>query len=152
VKKAGIIVGPLLIFMVACGKGKTNELEKFIPVFTLTVSEDDTGHLFTVQTNLPENTELLASLCDETGKEILAQDKKVVNEGVSIFGPFRNQRAKLSGKYILVITMPVMLVQNENVKKILGENGENIESPFLFNEFDSVGLEQQFNIELTAGT
>ncbi|MDR0584627.1 MAG: hypothetical protein LBG57_09820 [Treponema sp.] len=151
-KKAGIVVGLLLISIVSCNEKEADKLEKFTPIFTMTVSENNTGHLFTVQTNLPESTELLASLYDETGEEILAQDKKVVNDGVSIFGPFRNQQGKLSGKYILSVTMPVMLVQNEKVKKILGENGENIESAFLFNEFDSVGLEQQFDIELSANT
>jgi|TergutMp193P3_1026864.scaffolds.fasta_scaffold20948_4 hypothetical protein len=144
-----IIFSICLVFVFfSCKKTEHIEVKKITPEFSITINENDDGHLFIVQTNLPDTTELLVTLYDEDGIDWLGQDKDDVKNGVSIFGPFRNKNEKYSGKFIFEITMPVMFVQNEKVRKILGENGENIESPFVFEEFDSVGLEQKFNIEL----
>jgi hypothetical protein len=138
-----------LVFMIfSCKKAERIEVKKITPEFSITINENDDGHLFIVQTNLPDTTELLVTIYDENEIVILAQDENSVINGISSFGPFRNRNDRLSGKFIFEITMPVMFVQNEKVRKILGENGENIESPFIFEEFDSVGLEQKFNIEL----
>jgi len=137
------------------------EINKFIPEFTITMNENDEGHLFTVQTNLPDTTELIVSLEDENNEEILAQDEDSVINGIASFGPFREggrngrpRGSKLLGKYIFVLTMPVMLVQNEDVKKVLGQNGENIESSLIykFEELDSIGLEQKFYVDFDTGT
>jgi hypothetical protein len=138
----------------SCKKAERTEIKKFVPEFSITINETDEGHLFIVQTNLPDTTELLASIEDEN-KEILASDKDSVNNGILSFGPFLKYRkyggGKFSEKYIFVIVMPLVLVQNDNVKKILGEKGENIESPFIFEAFDSVGLELKFNVDFETG-
>lgn len=141
----------LIILCFSCSNRKADS-PKITPEFLLSIAEKDEGYLFTIQTNLPDDTELIASLCDEIGGTILAQDKNFVSGGIAIFGPFRSREGKLSGEYILDITMSVMLVQHEKVKKILGINGENISGDLLFEEFGSVGIQKQFAINLTDTT
>jgi hypothetical protein len=147
-KKTMIFVVVLCVIFPGCSqKQDKNNAERITPEFVLSISENDEGHIFTVKTNLPDETELITSLCD-MDENILAQDKDTVKNGMVSFGPFRNKSEKIHGKYIFDVTMPVMSVQPLSVKKILGENGENLSGVLVFNEFDSIGVTQSFAIEL----
>lgn len=94
------------------------------------VNADDGSVLFSVSTNLPENTELMVTVKNEEG--YTAQDKAVVlSNGVANTAEFSNQGEALSGKYIVTISMSLPELQDESVRKVIGEKGEKISGEYV---------------------
>lgn len=81
--------------------------------------------------NLPNGTELMLTL---VGKDIKyrAQDKVIVNSSSFVSDEFSNSKNAIkSGKYIINISTPTVNVMEENVRKLLGEDGRNLYGEFV---------------------
>ena len=98
---------------------------------TLDVSSEaqDGKVFFTVETNLPDETELMLSLSDGSG--YLAQTKAYVKNGVAVSEGFTNRGEPLSGDYSLNVLMPLPKLQPENVIAVIGTKGEFMTGPFV---------------------
>ncbi len=98
---------------------------------TLDVSSEAQGGkvVFTVETNLPDNTELMLSLSDGSG--YLAQTKVYVKNGSAVSEGFTNRGEPLSGDYSLNVLMPLPKLQPENVIAVIGTKGEFMSGPFV---------------------
>jgi hypothetical protein len=120
--------------------------QKIEPEFDMSVSDVDEGHVFTVRTNLPDETDLLTTLLNVDGNNI-GQSKTTVKNNVAVFGPFANSNGKHTGQFTLVLTLPV-IQKSDIAKKILGDKGENLTGPLLFELSGSVGAEQRFVVDL----
>jgi hypothetical protein len=98
----------------------------------------------TVTTNLPDGMELMMDLKDSGS--YWAQDNVTVSGGnlVTTFGNVT------IGSYRLTITSPVVEIQPENVKAVLGENGKNMVGDLvIFDQtLNSYFLEYIVNIEV----
>jgi hypothetical protein len=98
----------------------------------------------TIVTNLPNGMELMMDLKDSGS--YWAQDNVTVSGGklVTTFGNVS------VGNYRLTITSPVVEIQPENVKTVLGENGKNMVGDLVtFDQsFNSYFLEYKSNIEI----
>ena len=98
---------------------------------TLDVSSEAQGGkvFFTVETNLPDNTELMLSLSGDGG--YLAQTKVYVENGIAVSEGFTNRGEPLSGDYSLNVLMPLPKLQAENVIAVIGTKGEFLAGPFV---------------------
>lgn len=98
----------------------------------------------TITTNLPDGMELMTDLKDSGS--YWAQDSVTVNGGklITTFGNVS------TGNYRLTVTSPVVEIQPENVKAILGENGKNMTGNLVtFDQsWNSYFLEYTSNIEV----
>lgn len=97
---------------------KTKENENIDVQIDVQTNPDNS---FTITTNLPNNTQLMITL---SGTDYTAQDKITVNNGKAISSTFSNGGMPLSGSYNLEVTMPLPTVQSDDVKDIIGINGE----------------------------
>ncbi|TQR43387.1 hypothetical protein C7Y44_19715 [Paenibacillus popilliae] len=76
-------------------------------------------------TNLPDGTGLMITVSNENG--FRAQSSTVVTSNEFITEEFSNNGQALeSGAYNVDVTMPIASVQPDAVKKIIGENSENL--------------------------
>lgn len=98
----------------------------------------------TISTNLPNGMKLMVDLKDSGS--YWAQDDPAVSDGklVTTFGNVG------TGNYRLTITSPVVSIQPENVKTILGKNGGNMVGDLITFDpsWDSYILEYKSNIEI----
>lgn len=76
---------------------------------------------FTVNTNLPDNTELMLTLSNETYE---GQTKITVVNGVATSEAFSNNGKSLKGNFTLKISMPLPDLQDDSVTAIIGTQGE----------------------------
>lgn len=112
-------------------KEKEEEVTKEI-IVTMDVKEiADAGKVqFEGTTNLPDGTELLASLSNNDGYG--GQSQVVVNNGKFKTEEFsKGGKALESGTYKIEILMPIASVQPEPVKELIGENSENLKGEFV---------------------
>lgn len=94
------------------------------------VNADDGTVLFSIATNLPEDTELMVTVSNEDG--YTAQDKAVVlANGVANTSEFSNDGAGLSGKYTVRVSMSLPKLQKDSVQEVIGKNGENISGKYV---------------------
>ncbi|MBQ3404278.1 MAG: hypothetical protein IJG63_02525 [Oscillospiraceae bacterium] len=136
VLKYGIIaVGWLIYLAIAFGGSRsqqetapaTTENAEIMDVtldVTPNINSEDGTVLFAIETNLPEDTELLITV---KGDDYVGQDKAVIlNDGQGYTSEFSNNGEALSGKYIVTVSMSVPSLQKDSVRAVIGENGENI--------------------------
>ena len=140
-----VIYSVLLILLVGCSDSKTQKssTKETIKVATASgvMTEDITilpaveitpegQAVIQCQTNLPDNTSLIITLFNEkTG--FSAQFKDVVKDGVFESVPMGPKTGLASGEYLVDMSMPIIDVQSNNVKKILGETGEHMRGHLL---------------------
>ena len=100
-----------------------NAFEVIIEVQATEIKE---GVIFDVTTNLPKDTTLLLSLCDEDGI-IEGQDKITIDQnGKGEGGPFKDGSQLHKGKHTLNVCSGLPDIQEDSVERILGQNGELI--------------------------
>ncbi|MCR4704508.1 MAG: hypothetical protein K5641_00435 [Lachnospiraceae bacterium] len=83
--------------------------------------------IFDVETNLPDNTELMLSLRSgdyNTDTNFTAQTKVTVRDGKAKTEGFSNKGEKLKGDFDLSVSLSLPKLQDESVRKVIGENGE----------------------------
>lgn len=89
------------------------------------VLNDDGTVTVTAESNLPDGTELGASVFAEG--VFNASDQAVLQDGEAEFGPFSQKGSALpAGAYDVSVTMPIARNQPDEVKAIIGEHGENL--------------------------
>lgn len=85
--------------------------------------------MFTVKTNLPDEAVLMLTL---NGNDYRGQTDAVVKNGVAKSKPYSSDGKKLSsGKYTLEVSMSEPRLQSDNVRAIVGENGENMTGEYV---------------------
>lgn len=98
-----------------------------------TVVNDDGSVSISVVSNLPDGTELGASLFAEGS--FMAQDSHVLQDGRAEFGPFSDGGGPIpAGTYDVGVTMPIARNQPDAVKEIIGETGQNLTGPMVSSE------------------
>ncbi len=88
---------------------------------------DGNKAVFDIDTNLPDNTELMLSLRSgdyNTDNNFTAQTKVKVKDGKAYDNGFSNKGEKLKGDYDLSVSMSLPKLQDESVRKVIGEHGE----------------------------
>jgi hypothetical protein len=96
------------------------------------------------KTNLPVGTKLMFAIRDLNGN-FLGQDSSYVkNDNSFESAEFSNRYAGYqNGTYNAEVTMPVPMVQDEKVKKVIGNNGEYLAGDLIRkNEFGSIVVEK----------
>lgn len=89
------------------------------------VNADDGTVLFGVTTNLPEGTELMITVFNDSG--YMAQDKTVVlAQGTGYTSEFSDNGAGLKGDYTVRVSMSLPSLQKDSVRAVIGEKGEKI--------------------------
>lgn len=108
---------------------------------------DDQGNAYIcVETNLPDGTELLLTLSNDSYS---AQAQAAVIDGQAVFGPLTNGDYPLNaGEYFVDVVMPYVAVQEESVKQVLGKGGKNLAGSLVV-ESESDGKYIQYNTEWT---
>lgn len=92
-----------------------------------TAKWDGNAVKFAVETNLPDDTELMLSLRAgdyNTESNYTGQTKVTVKDGKAESDGFSNKGEKLTGDYDLSVSMSLPKLQADNVRAVIGENGE----------------------------
>jgi hypothetical protein len=83
------------------------------------------------KTNLPNGTELLVEMA-RSATGYTGQTKVVVQNGIFRAGPFSQGGQGLnSGAYALEILMPIPTMQSDDVVKVIGKQGKNLNGPLV---------------------
>lgn len=104
---------------------KNNKVEVSLDV---TVNENNGQPIFTVNTNLPDETDLMLSL---RGEDYTGQTHAIVNGGIATSEQFSNKGKALKGKYVLSVSMSNPKLQSDNVRAIIGEYGEHMSGKYV---------------------
>lgn len=165
--KAAIIVIGWLVYLAIGYGGSTTETTSTTNTVTKepinvainvepVVNTDNGKVLFKVTTNLPEDTELMVTVKNDSG--YTAQDKAVVlANGVANTAEFSNAGGGtagdtgegLKGAYEVTVSMGIPSTQKESVRAIIGEKGEYITGQYVApaNIGDSNYVTASFNFE-----
>lgn len=132
-----LIVG-LLIFAVIAAYGviSSGVLEEKIDAemeITAQIESDNLAYV-TVETNLPDETNIIISLVgagnsNDTGynTNYKADDSLQIVDGRAVAGPFSNNGVALPfGNYKVEVTVPLAETQPQDVQKIFGKNMRNV--------------------------
>ncbi len=149
-----IIIPFLILVLLGCTNDepiieeKTTSETKVLSPVELTAEmtlNSDNRILVQGKTNLPEGAKLLLSLQNST-INFLAQDKSVVNNQSFQAGPFGPESGLLSGEYILDVVLPVAAVQPDSVKRVIGNQGQNLVGSLVIDsEFTGKIVEANFS-------
>ncbi|MBI6875614.1 ankyrin repeat domain-containing protein [Clostridium aciditolerans] len=162
-KKVMIFFGAVLLIVASIGSGillakskndkqnkegsiNTYEGAKHSNIIQVDISEEPIANnnkvKFKVKTNLPENTELMATLSDFY--EYNAQDKFSVINGQAETAEFSDKNKGLKkGIYRIEIDCPVANVQPQSVQDIIGKDGANLKGKYVV-EDASIGRTLHF--------
>lgn len=125
------------------------EPKKFEVSLEVSVDENSGKPVFTIDTNLPNETNLMLTLSrgDYTG-----QTHVIVKNGVASSEEFSDKGSPLtSGEYLLTVSMSIPKLQSDAVRKVIGENGENMTGKYVLDSEigDSVYVSGDFNFSLS---
>ncbi len=109
-------------------------INPLVPSITTSLDWTDPTHpIINGKTNLPDGTFLILSVREETGL-FSGQDKVSVLGGRFRSGPWGPDAGLAYGSYELEVVMPVSSAQPENVRKVIGYDGENLVGNNVFHE------------------
>ena len=132
-----LIVGLLIVAVVAAyGVISSGVLEEKIDAemeITAQIESDNLAYV-TVETNLPDETNIIVSLVgagdsDDTGynTNYQADDSLQIVDGKAVAGPFSNNGVALPfGDYKVEVTVPLAETQPQDVQKVFGKNMRNV--------------------------
>ena len=118
----------------------TPEPEEFEVTIDATAKWDGNSVKFEINTNLPNDTELMLSLRSgdyNTDSNWTGQTKVKISDGKAESEGFSNKGEKLSGDYDLDVSMSLPRLQADSVRAVIGENGEYMTGPLV--EKSSIG-------------
>ncbi len=118
----------------------TSEPEEFEVTIDATAKWDGNSVKFEINTNLPDETELMLSLRSgdyNTDDNWTGQTKVIISDGKAESDGFSNKGEKLSGDYDLDVSMSLPKLQADAVRAVIGENGEYMTGPLV--EKSSIG-------------
>ncbi len=107
------------------GKG-SDKIDVFVNV---TAQKEDSGVVFDIETNLPDEAELMLSLSNgdyNTDNNFTAQTKVIINDGKASSEAFSEKGEPLIGDYDLSVSMSLPSLQSDAVREMIGEKGENM--------------------------
>lgn len=102
--------------------------------------KDGNAVVFDVETNLPDDTELMLTLSNgnyNDNNAFTAQTKVKINDGKAKSEGFSNKGEALSGDFDLSISMSLPSLQSDTVREVIGENGEHLQGKLV--ETASIG-------------
>lgn len=132
-----LIVGLLIVAVIAAyGVISSGVLEEKIDAemeITAQIESDNLAYV-TVETNLPDETNIIISLVgagnsNDTGynTNYKADDSLQIVDGRAVAGPFSNNGVALPfGNYKVEVTVPLAETQPQDVQKIFGKNMRNV--------------------------
>ena len=103
--------------------------EEFEVAMNVDAHKEGNGVLFYINTNLPDEAVLMLTLSNvdyNTDDSFTAQTKVTVNDGKATSDAFSDKGKPLSGDFDLSISMSLPSMQTDAVRKVIGENGENM--------------------------
>ena len=112
--------------------------------------KDGNGVIFDIDTNLPNEAVLMLTLSNgdyNTDESFTAQTKVTVKDGKATSDPFSAKGEPLSGDFDLSISMSLPSTQSDAVRKVIGENGENMTGALV--EQSSIGSSKVVNALFT---
>lgn len=105
------------------------ESDKLEVSFDVSVDENGGKPIFTINTNLPDETSLMLTL---NGNNYTAQAQVTVKDGVTSSNAFSSNGNSLAeGEYVLTVSMSIPKLQPDNVRAIIGESGENMTGEYV---------------------
>ena len=115
-----------LLFLTSCSGQKLE-----VQITAESSLNDDMLPVFAIETNLPDETELLLTLQGTDEKAIntsyIEQQSVTVHEGKAESQPFSNNNAPVpEGNFELKITMPAAGEQPQNVQEVIGKKGQRL--------------------------
>ncbi|WP_308594207.1 hypothetical protein [uncultured Gemmiger sp.] len=132
-----LIVGLLIVAVIAAyGVISSGVLEEKIDAemeITAQIESDNLAYV-TVETNLPDETNIIISLVgagnsNDTGynTNYKADDSLQIVDGRAVAGPFSNNGVALPfGNYKVEVTVPLAETQPQDVQKVFGKNMRNV--------------------------
>ncbi len=109
------------------------KIESFdVEIETKTI-ENNGMHSFIINTNLPDETELMLTLSDKFS-DYIGQTNVTIKNGTATSEEFSSNGNPLSGKYTLTVSMSIPSLQTDNVRAIIGEKGEYITGKYVIND------------------
>lgn len=102
--------------------------EKIDVVLDVSVNKNNGKPIFTINTNLPDETDLMLTL---KGNKYTGQTHAIVENGVAVSEAFSSKGKAISGKYTLSVSMSEPKFQSDNVRATIGENGENMSGKYV---------------------
>ncbi|EIS9475942.1 hypothetical protein [Clostridioides difficile] len=128
-------------------KYESNPINVFI---NYNVENKDMKPNIKIKTNLPNDTVLIVSLFKDEGsreKNYNAQSEVTIKDGYAETGEFsRFDEPLVNGKYEISISMSWPKFQSDSVRKIIGENGENLKGD-LVEDTKSVDFSDSFYLD-----
>jgi len=109
----------------------TDELKTIDVTLNVTpkVNDEDGSVLFCIETNLPEDTELMVTV---TNGKYIGQDKTVVlANGFAYTSEFSNKGKALKGTYTVSVSMSLPSLQKDSVREVIGQKGEYITGQYV---------------------
>lgn len=88
---------------------------------------------FIINTNLPDETELMLTLNDKFN-DYTGQTNIIIKNGTATSEEFSSNGNPLSGEYTLTVSMSIPTLQTDNVRAVIGENGEYITGKYVTND------------------
>lgn len=105
------------------------ESDKLEVSFDVSVDENGGKPIFTINTNLPDETNLMLTL---NGNNYTAQTQVTVKNGITSSNAFSSNGNSLTdGEYVLTVSMSIPKLQPDNVRAIIGESGENMTGEYV---------------------
>ena len=143
-KKLALIIGLLVVAAVAVyGVINSGVLEEKIDAALEIETQIDSDNLVyvTVETNLPDGTNIIVSLAgtgnsNDTGynTNYKADDSLQIFDGKAIAGPYSNNGAPIPfGDYKVEVIVPLVETQPQEVQKVLGKNMRNVRGNLIVN-------------------
>jgi hypothetical protein len=103
-----------------------------------------------IKSNLPKDTELRSSLYDSVTGNGMGQVKGSVGaDGVWVTPAIGRLEGLPPGKYSVNVTMPIVRLQPDLVKKVVGKNGERLSGPLV--DRSDLGVSAQATKEFVIG-
>ena len=103
--------------------------KEFEVTMNVNARKEGNGVLFDIDTNLPDEAVLMLTLSNgdyNTDDSFTAQTKVTINDGKATSDAFSAKGEPLSGDFDLSISMSLPSTQSDAVRKVIGENGENM--------------------------
>lgn len=125
------------------------ESKEFEVSLNASVVENNGKPVFTIDTNLPNETKLMLTLSRD---DYTAQTHVTVKDGVASSEEFSDKGSSLvSGEYLLTVSMSIPKLQPDVVREVIGENGENMSGKYVLGSEigDSVYVRGDFDFSLT---
>ena len=117
--------------MNSSSQNSSGKLEPLSVTFTVDKNENGAKPIFTIHTNLPNNTRILVQLTNESGYK--ENQEGVVMNGEFVTNPFSQYNAPLrNGDYKIKIMM--LNTQYPSVQEVIGENNEALTGDFVKEE------------------